>query len=316
MTAALASVWRALAADAPAAAARARPVLDGVLRTTYASSWPEVAWCASTLTPAGVPVEFVWRPGVRGVFWTAEVAGPETPAALRLGLAIDRLDAWGPAPDRDLCAAIARLQHGRSLRFGAWIGGRHVDARDSYKLYAEVPPDADWLGTLGTWIGNAGAVARCREALALRCVGIEPGNGRVELYLRPTDRRHERFWAVLSALSREEDGAVLLATLARAAGHPGVARSDLQPWGLGLRYDAGHGFDALSLFATAPSLARDETRLRRAWCALAQGDRSNLARLWVERGALRAVIAGVTVRPGGQCAELQVGLAPRPQRFH
>jgi hypothetical protein len=78
MTATLESVWQALAADAPAEAARARPVLDDVLRTTHASSWREVAWCSSTLTPDGAPVEFVWRPGVRGVFWTAEVAGPDT----------------------------------------------------------------------------------------------------------------------------------------------------------------------------------------------------------------------------------------------
>jgi hypothetical protein len=102
MTATLESVWQALAADAPAEAARARPVLDDVLRTTHASPWPEVAWCSSTLTPDGAPVEFVWRPGVRGVFWTAEVAGPETPDELRFPLAIDRLGAWGPAPRRQL----------------------------------------------------------------------------------------------------------------------------------------------------------------------------------------------------------------------
>jgi hypothetical protein len=311
MTATLESVWQALAADAPTEAARARPVLDDVLRTTHASSWPEVAWCSSTLTPDGAPVEFVWRPGVRGVFWAAEVAGPETRDELRFPLAIDRLGAWGPAPRRQLSTAIARLQHRRVLRFGAWIGGRHVDARDSYKVYAEVPPDADWLCTLGSWLGNEGALARCREALALRCVGIEPGSDRVELYLRPTDPRHERFWAVLSALSLEDEGTVLLATLAQLAARPGAACANLQPWGLGLRYGAGHRLDAVSLFATAPSLARNEARLRRAWRALAQGDRSNLAQLWVESGTLRAVIAGVTVRPGAQRAEVQLGLAPR-----
>jgi len=310
-SAALEPVWQALAADAPSETARARPVLDHVLHPTDASSWPEVAWCCSRLTPDGAPVEFVWRPGVRGVFWTAEVAGPETREELRFVLATDRLAAWGPAPSRELSAAIARLQRGRALRFGAWIGGRHTGARDSYKVYAEVPPDTDWLCVLGDWIGDAGALARCRETLVLRCVGIEPGSGRVELYLRPTDATHESLWAALSALSLEQEGAGLLATLAQIGGRPGVALAALQPWGLGLRYDAAHRLDTVSLFAMAPSLSRDEARLRSAWRVLAQSDGSCLAQQWVERGALRAVIVGVTASPGAECAAVQLGLAPR-----
>jgi hypothetical protein len=304
-------VWQALAADAPSEAARARPVLDQVLHATHASTWPEVAWCCSRLTPDGTPLEFVWRPGVRGVFWTAEVAGPETREALRFALATELLAAWGPAPFRGLTAAIARLQRGRTLRFGAWVGGRHMGALDSYKAYAEIPAGTDWLSVLGDWIRDPRALARCRECLLLRCVGIEPGTGRVELYLRSTDTAHESFWALLSALSLEQQGATLLATLAQLAGRPGVGIAPVQPWGLGLRYGSDQSLDAVSLFAMAPSLCRDEARLRSAWRVLAQSDGSCLARQWVERAALRAVMVGVTTGPGADCATAQLGLAPR-----
>jgi hypothetical protein len=206
------------------------------------------------------------RPNSEPQKWRLRLSNPEiTQYSFRFvhhlkdGTVLTTLGAWGPAPRRQL--SIARLQHRRALRFGAWIGGRHVDAGDSYKVYAEVPPDADWLCTLGSWLG---ALARCREALALRCLGIEPGSDRVELYLRPTDPRHEHFWAVLSVLSLEDEGTMLLATLARLAGRPGAACANLQPWRLGLRYGADHRLDAVSLFATAPSLARNEARLRSA----------------------------------------------------
>jgi hypothetical protein len=81
-------------------------------------------------------------------------------------------------------AALERMQAGRELRFGAWIGGRSTpDAPCRLKLYVEVPP--------GTRLDDLPLPAAVRALVGAipggavgRLIGHEPVRDRTELYLR------------------------------------------------------------------------------------------------------------------------------------
>lgn len=122
--------------------------------------WPDVAWSFSRLTADGFPFELSFAgtagPGpVPGGFrWTAEVAGPEIGARDRLDRALAWITDNSPATDLrsgPAIEAIRAVQRRGELRWGVWLGGRHRDSQDSYKLYTEVPRDSssDGLRMIG-----------------------------------------------------------------------------------------------------------------------------------------------------------------------
>src|SRR4051812_41850507 len=100
------------------------PALDAAVARLEASTWPEVVTRWSRLTPIGFPVEFTVGEDDAVLRWTAEVAGPELAEADRLPLAVRLLAEAGQALPRELTNILHAAQCGRTLRFGAWIGGR------------------------------------------------------------------------------------------------------------------------------------------------------------------------------------------------
>jgi hypothetical protein len=158
---------------------RARSALDVILEGVRRSPWTDVAWCASTLSPNGYPVQFVLDVG-GDLGYVAEVAGPEAPAALKLGRALEVLDALGASPLPDSwIAAVADAQSHGELRAGTWIGVRHGMDADEHTAYVEVPRAAgpDLLEALAPT-----SIMRPLSALGrLDTVGIS-GTGRIELY--------------------------------------------------------------------------------------------------------------------------------------
>lgn len=186
MTPALAGVLSRLRRVAPQAASRAERALSAALAATRASRWPEVAWSASNLTNTGFPVEWSWSSRDVSLRWTAETAAPETPEHERLecarrvlrelGVEVD-VPAWLPPPP------------GTGLRFGAWLGGRHGESGDRYKLYVEVT-DAQVPRQL------AGDAVPSRTIW--RMAGLDAGAGVLELYgklVRPEVWEIERLFA-------------------------------------------------------------------------------------------------------------------------
>lgn len=118
----------------PVETARARQVLADALTPITRSVWPEISHRLSLLTNTGIPVEFSWSSRYTALRWTAEVAGPETPKEERLAIAAELagVDAgW-----------LQKIQSGRHLRYGAWLGGRHLGDRDELKVYGEFPTGA------------------------------------------------------------------------------------------------------------------------------------------------------------------------------
>lgn len=166
----LAEVLSRLRRVAPRAAPRADHALSAALAATRASCWPEVAWSASNLTNTGFPVEWSWSSRDAALRWTAETAAPETPEHDRLECALRVLRELGVEaevppwllPPRDA-----------GLRFGAWLGGRHDDSGDRYKLYVEVTDAA---------VPRKLADDAIPPRTVWRMAGLDPREGVLELY--------------------------------------------------------------------------------------------------------------------------------------
>lgn len=118
----------------PVETARASDRLAETLRPITHSIWPEISHRLSLLTNTGIPVEFSWSTRHTALRWTVEVAGPETPKEQRLSIAADLagVDAgW-----------LQAIQDGQRVRYGAWLGGRHLTDTDELKVYGEFPAGA------------------------------------------------------------------------------------------------------------------------------------------------------------------------------
>ena len=190
----------ALAARLPLLGRRAAAWLPRLLAPVLRSSWPDVAWRWSRLTPTWFPVELGVSTAGDTVRYALEVTAPETPMPRRLAEAVRFLVGLDPAlahaltPTRDcpvrrlLPTLLAWHATAPDLRWAVWLGVRHRDGEDRFKLYVEVPPD------------------RRRDAvgLALRLTGLEelPGapvmvgldldGDRQEWYVEPGPVTRER----------------------------------------------------------------------------------------------------------------------------
>lgn len=96
------------------------------------------SWRMSRLTPDGYPFELTFTTLRDGVRCTFEAFPRELTPSARVAHAVQLLKPYGEF-DPELLAMIVQAQHDEPLRFGAWIGVRHVDGRLEHKLYAEMP---------------------------------------------------------------------------------------------------------------------------------------------------------------------------------
>jgi hypothetical protein len=148
------------------------------------SAWPEVVERWSRLTPTGFPIELTITDADPLLRWTSEIAGPEIVDAHRLGLVARRLAMAGQPVPSPLLAALQAVQRGRDLRYGAWLGGRTIDdTRSRFKLYSEIPAGVS-LHHLPLPPALRQATAHAPHGALPRMIGVEPGRGRIEIYLR------------------------------------------------------------------------------------------------------------------------------------
>ncbi len=176
-----ASVARTIArleAVRPQDARDAAHALALALEPVARSEWPEVAWRGSTLTGTGMPVEFAWSSRDAALRWTCEVGGPEVAESQRLAGCGEAAAALAGSPVE--LASWAALQQGRALRWGAWLGLRHLDAIRRAKVYVELP-----VGTVvpGPWAEVGERVTRLVPGLRWRMAGCNDDDS-VELYAR------------------------------------------------------------------------------------------------------------------------------------
>ena len=305
--AALEQIFAACTMPDPDAAIRARQALDIVLAGVRTSSWPEVAWNNSRLCPGGFPVEFIWRPGRSGCFWSAEVAGPELPERARLDCAATLLaELRSPPIEREFLLSLKALQSHAPLRWGAWLGGKHAPAGDSYKLYAETPPPCKsealaLFPAAQAWAQTLPAHSR------LRLIGHEPATQRSELYFRIPAFDAGDFYA--PALHLRQAGTALMQELNRVFGRlPDLA---LQGQGVGLSVSLNRSgeMEALTFVGVARRILGSEVRLQTRMAEIGFSFDAPLPQMWLN-GQLAANVFSVSASANG-ATSVHLGLCPR-----
>jgi hypothetical protein len=181
---------------------------ESLLRTLDVC-WEDAAWSFSRLTADGFPFELSFvgtavsgsaAPGLR---WTAEVAGPEMPHDQRLKHAVEwvaRFDGQIDVRTEEPLTEVRHLQSRGELRWGAWLGGRHRDGHDRYKIYAEVPRQ-----------GSSGG---------LRMIGFDFDRLVVERYYRAGPRTAAELTGVLEQADLASRADELLDLVSICAGWP------------------------------------------------------------------------------------------------
>lgn len=163
---------------------RAADVLSFLLRGINQSTWGEVAWCSSSLTSSGFPVELAFASHGHELRYTSEIAGPEVPAHQRLSRALDLMAQLDRPCAAQVPGWLLEQQKSANLTYGAWISGRHTLQSDRYKLYAEVGCDESPTvrAMIRAWLGQEHLLSERKSTL--RMIGFEPSTGRTELYFR------------------------------------------------------------------------------------------------------------------------------------
>ena len=254
----------------------------------------------SMLTGDGSPYEFAFGTGTGGVRYTLELDA--TSPAHRYARTISALDAMSANSLRDTVRARFESIAAEGFSdYGAWIGGRHDDAGDRYKLYVEVSPlvsraaqamARDYLGS---------DVPHPRHRLAM--IGHEPG-GATEFYFKTSGG-----WPTEVLVAFESD--TTADPLAFIANLPTPAYS-----GFSIALSAAGHRAAISVFGVASMLLGDDADVRRALLS------APLGRGLVKTGypALSAPLAGrpgrnahtmlAVVRVFGRGSEMRIALSP------
>ena len=135
------------------------------------------------MTSSRFPVEVSVALGSRASRYSCELCPPELENSQRLLFAIGLLTELGLLEGVPSLVAEALRWHGaaRSLRWGAWVSGRHDDHGDRFKLYIEVPSErrAVAVGAAYQWHGLDGLPG------APVMLGIDLAGGRCEWYVEP-----------------------------------------------------------------------------------------------------------------------------------
>lgn len=189
---------------------RATKALAFLLTGIQQSTWQEIAWCSSPLTSSGYPVEFAFASHGHEIRYTTEIAAPEIPAMQRLSIAKSLMRTLGSECDAFLPAWLAEGHPSATLKYGAWISGRHTLTSDRYKLYIEAPPIeiSKIRRTIEQYFGQDYLLSE-RKA-ELRMVGIEPSTARTEFYFRIHHLELHQLYPLLALAGCRDAAAILV----------------------------------------------------------------------------------------------------------
>lgn len=239
---------------------RATEALDELTRSLEQTSWPAVAHRFSNLTADGYPLELSFGRDDAQVRWVSEVAAAEVGHCHRLDLGLAlmaRLGAGAMEEQNDpLLSAVRKAQVNQRLRFGAWLGGRHCAATDSYKLYLEIPEPV--AGVLADELIGPENRPNVFQGV-LRMIGWMPGSQTPELYFRAPNAES---WQIESLVARNcgsDRAAELMDLMAEVADHPVHQRLPWHRVGFSVRL----GSPEVVVFAVARSLLGSDANIRR-----------------------------------------------------
>jgi hypothetical protein len=273
-------------------------------------------WTSSTLTGDGFPVELTFTTADDRLRYTVEPLSWQESPQQRLETAILLVNwlAASTVPE-DIATAWRAAQRCDTLRYGAWLGGRHgTDPHeDEYKLYVEWPQ---------TGVAEEGPVRMYRPRLSdrvvtLRMVAFSPTTQQHEAYYRVPSLAPYHLPRVLEPCGMESRSQDVLDLLTDAYGH--AIRERIPGASVGVSYTMTAGGEPLSvslfLFARVFWGADGRIRERFGQCARALGwDDSRYQRVTAalashQTWTTQHGILGLTLTRTGQF-HLSIGVRP------
>lgn len=250
------------AAIDPGPAAAAEAALEEVLHPLAETA---AAWSGSQLSRTGFPVELAFVAGDPSLRWTAEVAAPEVPCGERLAVAMGLYRRLGGAAlPADLSNFLAEAQDDGTLKYGAWLGGRHRRGQDTYKLYVEVPPEAATRAAAWEREQVGAPPVLPGRGVQLCMLGHHADAGRLELYYEGEGLRPGEVATAMSRIGLEARAPEVLALFQEAYGRT-IGR-ELPCGKVGWSYSLSTRGEAptFTFYTFANSLLGGDSRIRQA----------------------------------------------------
>ena len=226
----------------------------------------DVDYQVGLLNGDGGPLEFSCSNVSDEVRYTLELGA--MPPRSKVGHAHDLLVELGcPSGSEGVRERLEKLQITGTLRWGAWLGVRHANSATSFKIYAEVPPEATIAAAelLGRYCGPIPAVSGKRPKLVL--VGQAPGSSRCEFYFELPGRELavvdlEKLMGHVGLRERRSALAELVGSFEFRRGRCGLHDFPQAQWGFSLSLLPGGGDPVFSLIAFARDLMGGDGLLR------------------------------------------------------
>lgn len=306
----------------PHAAVRARAALDIMLEDLLCGP-DSNAFISSALTMTGSPLEPAFSFADPGLRYTVDPAPPGIEPLRRLDYVLDLLTRLGaPAPPLCLIRRLAVLQVKGELRYGAQIGARHGVSADRYKLYIELPAEAekeaDAFGE--ELLGSAPVLNVPGRDARPTLVGLDLASGGVEIYYRIENLHPLEIGTLLGRANAAERAPELLAMLAESQPLPIRHQLPGAVWGFSYSLGSGNGitfsiFTFASTFFGPDGWARDSVLSmgrRHGWDLIAY---EQMSKPLIERrgSTCHHGLFGLIV-PSGQPPAGWVSLAPPESR--
>ncbi len=244
----------------PGVAERLAKTLDVVLHDIVSHPRQDRAWNYSQLNGNGAPLEFTFSTLGDEVRYAVEIGGPDLPVGERLEAAARLLARLEVDPSyRAVIDRFRQLQESGDLTWGAWLGIRHLQGGDEYKIYAQTPAVTSTLAAeiIEQYMGAIPAIGNDRQ-LNLVAIGQTPGSPRLEFYFRATGvgLRPEELAAVLRPFGLQdgqEELWSLLQSVRVRIGDEGEALPQI-PYGFSCSILPGRQAPVCSVFAFADQL--------------------------------------------------------------
>lgn len=266
----------------PHQAPRARKRLTVLLKDVLEAPDRNRAWGFSGLAK-GFPVEFMFNSSQKGIRYTVDAAGPGRHPGNVLQHSIRLLDKLGahPVPE-DFCTFFRDIQRAGTLKYGAWIGGRHYTSADEFKLYVEVPGGADdhaierlnSVSPFNIEFHRKPISKYCRIKLDL--IGYTPAGRQLEYYFSVKGLAAWEIGAILYPAGFETHRDSLMDLLQKAYGRPVYKEFPSSEMGFSYSFSLETGASVFSLYTFASSMFGGDARIRGEILSLARKEGWNM----------------------------------------
>ncbi|MCR9191352.1 MAG: hypothetical protein NXI01_01675 [Gammaproteobacteria bacterium] len=148
------------------------------------------AWHLSRLTSKGYPLEFAFTSVNDGIRYTLEIAPPRSKIPHRLMQLRFLLESLKVVDlDEAIYSLLENWQQMGALKFGAWLGVRHICGEVQYKIYAEILTESS--GLVHSYLDQflISSLPFNRSKITPKMVGIYPTTGELGFYFNVNQLR-------------------------------------------------------------------------------------------------------------------------------